>query len=302
MNYNKIACVGAGTIGHSWATLFAMKGLTVNLQDMNDEILSGAMARIKANLTFLVEKEVIKPTEVEATLNRIHPTTSLEEAVIGVEYVQESVAERYEVKKDIFAQMDAATSQETILASSSSFLLMTEIQKVTSHPQRCLLAHPYNPPHMVPVVEIVPGKQTGMEPVNITIEFMRKIGKTPVLLKKEVSGYISNRLQLAIWKEILAMVEEDVATVEDIDLALSAGPGIRWAIMGPSLILHLAGGPGGIDHAIEIAGFMLKEFSPSTIQSWVQGIKEMELVRTKSVEELAKWRDEKLVDLLKILY
>jgi 3-hydroxypropionate dehydrogenase (NADP+) len=180
---------------------------------------------------------------------------------------------------------------------------MSEIQKATTHPERCVLAHPYNPPHLIPVVEVTPGEQTAPETVDVTYKLMQKIGKVPVLLKKEVAGYVSNRLQMALYKEILRIVEEDVASVEDIDLALSAGPGLRWAIMGPSLTFHLAGGPGGIDHFFGMFDFILgQEFGAATIQKVIQGVKAMKMVQTKSMEELVNWRDDKLVALLKILY
>jgi len=301
MGIRRIACVGAGLIGHSWATLFAVKGLSVNLQDLKEETLTEAMTKINSNLKFLAEKDVIKKEEAEAALKRIKTTKSLSKAVRDVDYVQESVFESYEVKKKIFSQMDAEAPPETILASSSSALLMSEIQDATTKPSRCLIAHPFNPPHLIPLVELVPGKKTSPETIKTTYEFMLKIGKVPVVLKKEVLGYIANRLSRRLYEEAVDLVDDGVATVEDVDKALSAGPGIRWAIMGPHLTYHLGGGPGGIEHFFEVFG-KYYNFRPSAVKKVIEGVKETEIVRTKSTEELVRWRDEKLVELLKILY
>ena len=301
MGIRRIACVGAGLIGHSWATLFAVKGLSVNLQDLKEETLTEVMTKINSNLKFLAEKNVIKKEEAEAALKRIKTTTSLSKAVRDADYVQESVFESYEVKKKIFSQMDAEAPPETILASSSSALLMSEIQDATTKPGKCLIAHPFNPPHLIPLVELVPGKKTSPETIKTTYKFMLKMGKVPVVLKKEVLGYIANRLSRRLYEEAVDLVDDGVATVEDVDKALSAGPGIRWAIMGPHLTYHLGGGPGGIEHFFEVFG-KYYNFRPSAVKKVIEGVKETEIVRTKSMEELVRWRDEKLVELLKILY
>jgi len=299
MGIRRIACVGAGLIGHSWATLFAVKGLFVNLQDLKEETLTEAMTRIKSNVKFLAEKGVIRKGEAEAALKRIKTTTSLSEAVRDADYVQESVFESYEVKKKVFSEMDAEAPLEAILASSSSALLMSEIQKATAKPDRCLIAHPFNPPHLIPLVELVPGNKTSPETIKTTYEFMLKLGKVPVVLKKEVLGYIANRLSRRLYEEAVDLVDDGVATVEDVDRALSAGPGIRWAIMGPHLTYHLGGGPGGIEQWFETFG---QDFSSSAAKKVIEGVKEMEIVKKKSMEELVRWRDEKLVELLKIIY
>jgi len=300
MGIRKIACVGAGLIGHSWATLFAVKSMSVNLQDLREEILAEALTKIESNLDFLAEKGVIRSEEAEAALRRIKTTTSLSEAVGDADYVQESVFESYEAKKKVFGEMEAEAPPEAILASSSSALLMSEIQEATAKPDRCLIAHPFNPPHLVPLVELVPGNKTSPETIKTTYEFMLKLGKVPVVLKKEVPGYIANRLSMRLYEEAVDLVDEGVATVEDVDRALSAGPGIRWAIMGPHLTYHLGGGPGGIEHWFETFGKAF--FSPSAAKKVIEGVKEMEIVKTKSMEELVRWRDKKLVELLKIIY
>jgi len=300
MGIRRIACVGAGLIGHSWATFFALKGVSVNLQDLEEEILVEAPTKIKSNLDFLAEKGAIRKGEAEAAIRRIKTTTSLSDAVKNADYVQESVSESYEAKKKVFSEMDAEAPPEAILASSSSALLMSEIQEAATKPERCLIAHPFNPPHLIPLVELVPGNKTSPEAIKTTYEFMLKLGKVPVVLKKEVPGYIANRLSMRLYQEAVDLVDTGVATVEDVDRALSAGPGIRWAIMGPHLTYHLGGGPGGIEHWFETFGKAF--FSPSVAKKVIEGVKSMEIVKTKSMEELVRWRDEKLVELLKIIY
>jgi len=299
MSIRRVACVGAGLIGHSWATLFAVKGLSVNLQDLKQEILAEALTKIKSNVDFLAEKDVIRSEEAKEALRRIKTTTSLSEAVEDADYVQESIFESYEVKTKVFNEMDAEAPPEAILASSSSALLMSEIQEATTKPDRCLIAHPFNPPHLIPLVELVPGNKTSPETIKTTHDFMLKLGKVPVVLKKELLGYIANRLSRRLYEEAVDLVNEGVATVEDVDRALSAGPGIRWAIMGPHLTYHLGGGPRGIEQWFETFG---QDFSPSAAKKVIEGVKEMEIVKTKSMEELVRWRDEKLVELLKTIY
>ena len=298
MDIRRIACVGAGLIGHSWATLFAVKGLSVNLQDLKEETLTEAMTKIKSNVKFLAEKGVIKKVDAGAALKRVKTSTSLSEAVKDADYVQESIFESYKVKKKVFNQMDAEAPPETILASSSSALLMSEIQKATLKQERCLIAHPFNPPHLIPLVELVPGKKTSPETIKTTYELILKMEKVPVVLKKEVQGYIANRLSRRLYEEAVDLVDSGVATVEDVDKALSAGPGIRWAIMGPHLTYHLGGGPRGIEHWFEVFG---RDFRPSAAKKVIDGVNEMEFVKTKSMEELVRWRDEKLVALLEII-
>jgi 3-hydroxybutyryl-CoA dehydrogenase len=152
--------------------------------------------------------------------------------VVDVQLVQESVAENYEIKQQVFKELDSYTQPDAILASSSSGLLMTPIQQVTNHPGRCLIAHPFNPPHLIPLVELVPGDKTDELTVLRMKDFYEKLGKVPVVLKKAVPGHIANRLALALWREAVDLVIQGIASVEDVDKAVSAGPGLRWAVMG----------------------------------------------------------------------
>jgi 3-hydroxypropionate dehydrogenase (NADP+) len=311
MEIVKVACVGTGLIGHSWATLFASKGYMVTIQDQQESTLTRALNRIRSNLDFLARKGLLEEENPQDLLKRINVTTSLSKAVKNVDYVQESVFENYNVKKAVFREMDAAAQKDTIFASSSSGLLITEIQKATTKPDRCLIAHPFNPPHLIPLVELVPGEQTSPEVVNVIFEFMRKIGKVPVVLQREVPGHIANRLSAALWREAIDLVDKGVASVEDVDKALRVGPAIRWALMGVHLTYHLGGGSGGIEQFVD-------NLSPAfsswwkTMDAWtsipssaatkvIEGVREMNLVQTKTREDIENWRDEKILAILKVI-
>lgn len=312
MPIEKVACVGAGLIGRSWATLFAWKGCQVAIQDLDEGTLKQAFSGIGQNLKFLAEVGLLKAGSFEDCSGRVRLTTDLGEAVGDADYVQESVFESYKVKKEVFKSMDAATKDDAILASSSSTLKMTVIQKATMKPERCIVAHPWNPPHLMPLVEIVPGKRTSPEVTKATKEFMTHLGKVPVVQKKEVSGTIGNRLAAAVWREAIDLVHRGVAELEDVDKAVSAGPGIRWAILGPHLSYHLAGGGGGIEYYLRHLGPAMASrwrtlatwtsIPPAAEKKIVQEIRRTKILREKRMEDIAKWRDEKTVALLKILY
>lgn len=304
----KVAVIGAGTIGTSWATLFATKGCQVNLEDVKEECLEEALKTLTCNLELLIGNGLVKE-DPESILNRIFSTTDLSSALKDVDYVQESVSERYEVKKAVFAQMDSMCPQNVILASSSSGLLMSEIQKATRSPQRCIIAHPFNPPHLMPLVELVPGKRTSKEAMEGAYRFYAGMGKTPLRVKKEIPGYIANRLCAALWREAIDLVYKEVASVQDVDLAICKGPGLRWALMGPHLVYHLGGGSGGIQEFIEHLGPAYESWWRSmsnwtsmphlAVEKVVKGVEEE--LGTKSLEELTRWRDDKLLKLLKVI-
>jgi 3-hydroxypropionate dehydrogenase (NADP+) len=208
--------------------------------------------------------------------------------------------------------MDEIAKRDTILASSSSTLNMTVIQKVTNRPERCVVAHPWNPPHLMPLVEIIPGKKTSLECINRTKDFMNNLSRVPIVQKKAVPGTIGNRLAAALWREAIDLVHRGVVEVEDIDKAVSAGPGIRWAILGPHLSYHLGGGKGGIEYYLDHLGPAMERRWKS-LASWtsipplakskiIQGIKDTKIVKELSIDEIKKIRDRKLIKLLKILH
>ena len=190
-----------------------------------------------------------------ASLERLSFTADAGAAAAGADFVQENGPEREDVKHRLFAVLDEAARPEVVLASSSSGLLPSVIARgAPRHPERVLIGHPFNPPHLIPLVEVVPGEKTAQEAVAAAIAFYAAVGKKPIRLRQEVPGHIANRLQAALWQEAYSLVERGVATVADIDTAIANGPGLRWAVLGPFLNQHLSGGPGGIAHILEHLG------------------------------------------------
>ena len=309
MDIQQVACVGAGLIGQEWATLFSSTGFDVILQDVNETILEKSLRGVTSNLMFLEANHILKPGEAEAALKRITTTTRIGEAVGHADYVQESVPDDYTIKKQSFKEMDAAAPDHAILASSSSGLLMTEIQKVTTRPQRCVLVHPILPVYLIPVVEIAGGDQTSPETLSASYDFMKKLGKVPVLLKREVPGYIVNRLQAALLREAIDLIDKDVASAEDVDTAFCLGIGLRDPIIGPFLRTHLAGG--GVERFLEHLSQSYRyrwetmeswtSIPPSAAKKMISGVKEMKVVRTKTLEEIKNWRDKMLIKLLQVV-
>jgi len=310
MEIKFFACVGAGLIGQGWATIFSSKGFQVILQDVTEDILESAIKHITSNLMFFEAKDLLRPGEADATLKRIKTTTHIAEAVGNADYVQESVLDNYDLKKRVFKEMDTSAPNHAILASSSSGLLMSEIQKVTTRPERCVLVHPILPAHLIPTVEIVGGEQTSHETIKMSYECMKNLGKTPVLLNREVPGYIVNRLQAALLREAIDLVDKGVASAEDVDKAFCMGIGLRDPIIGPFLRIHLAGS--GAERFIENYSKSY-QYRWESMETWtsipssaanaiVKGVNEMEVVRTKTLEEISSWRDEMLVKLLKIIH
>jgi 3-hydroxypropionate dehydrogenase (NADP+) len=267
------------------------------------------MKQIKSNLLFLEANDLLQTGKTDVALNKIKTTENFAEAVCQADYIQEAVFDDYEVKKQVFKEMDNRAPKTAILASSTSGLLMTEIQKVVTRPERCVLAHPYLPVHLMPLVEVVGGAQTSSETLTTTYSFIEKIGKTPVLLKKEVPGFIVNRLQSALLREAIDLVDSGVADAEQVDKAFCISAGLRGALIGPLLRAYLAGD--GIER-------FLRNYSRSyqirwkSMASWnsisdraadaiIKSVNEMEIVSTKSLKELKDWRDEMLVKILKLI-
>ena len=250
----KVACIGAGVIGYSWATNFCMKGYPTMLYDISLPALESARDKVYENIDFLAGCGVFTKEEAEASKARLTITTSLEEAVKDVQFMQESGPENYDIKHKILAEIDKYAPKDAIYGSSTSGLLITEIAKNSEYADRCLGAHPYNPPHLIPLVELAKGEKTSEEVVQTAYEFYKMIGKEPIILRKEVLGFISNRLQNALYRELVEIVSRGVCSVEDADRALVFGPGIRWGILGPTLTWQLGGGEGGIKHIFDHIG------------------------------------------------
>src|SRR5712671_2794298 len=251
MSYNKpirrIAIVGAGVIGASWAAEYLARGF--------DVIATDPGPNAEANLRKYIDEAWKDLTNIGlskgASRDRLTFTTDMKEALSKADFVQENGPERPDFKMKLFAQMDDAAPIDSIIASSSSGITPSVMQSNCKHPERVLLGHPFNPPHVVPLVEIVPGSKTSPAAVEQAVRFYTSLGKRPIHLRKEVPGHVGNRLQLALYREVLYLIEQGVLSVAHADDAVSYGPGLRWGIMGPSLQFHLGGGEGGIKHFME---------------------------------------------------
>lgn len=309
VNMKNITCIGAGLIGQGWATVFSARGYAVSLHDRDASVLKEALRQIKLNLLFLEANDLLKTGQTDTALNRIKTTANLSEAVSEADYIQEAVFDNYEIKKRIFKQMDARAPKTAIIASSTSGLLMTEIQKAVARPGRCVLAHPFLPVHLLPLVEVVGGEQTSPGALATTCDFMEKIGKTPVMLKKEVPGYIVNRLQSALLREAIDLVDSGVADAEQVDKAFCISAGLRGPVIGPLLRAYLAGD--GMERFIEnyAQSYRIRWESMATWNSIsdraadaaIKSVNAMKLVRTKSLKEIKTWRDEMLVKILQVI-
>jgi 3-hydroxyacyl-CoA dehydrogenase len=234
----RIAIVGTGIIGASWAALYLARGF--------DVVATDPAPNAEADLRFYIDKTWKELTVLglspKASPDHLTFTRDMKKALSDADFVQESGPERAEFKIKLLADMDETTPVDSIIASSSSELTMSEMQSVCAHPERCVIGHPFNPPHLIPLVEIVGGEKTSPEAIQQAISFYASIGKKPVHLRKEVVGHVANRLQAALYREVAYLVEQDVLSVSDTDVAVCRGPGLRWGVMGPNLLFHLGGG------------------------------------------------------------
>ncbi|WP_413458228.1 3-hydroxyacyl-CoA dehydrogenase NAD-binding domain-containing protein [Herbaspirillum huttiense] len=297
----RVAVVGTGVIGASWAAYFLARGLEVTATDPMPEAeakLRAAVARHWPSLELLGLAPGASP-------ERLRFCASLEEAIDGADFVQENGPEREDLKIELFRRMDAALPARVVLASSSSGLLMSKVQAACRHPGRVVLGHPFNPPHLIPLVEVIGGAQSSPEAVQAALDFYTAIGKKAIHVRKEVKGHIANRLQAALWREAFHLVEQGVASTEDIDTAIAYGPGLRWALMGPYLNLHMSGGEGGIGHMLDHLGPPIESWwadlgTPSITDALKAQIRAgvEEQMSGKTSGDIAAERDQLLVQLL----
>jgi carnitine 3-dehydrogenase len=302
-----VAVIGAGLTGASWAGLFASAGLEVRIYDVDATRLPGAVERA-TNAAFLLARNGLADS-IAASRGRstLAGVASFTEAVDGVTHVQECVREDLELKREVFAALDEAAPADALLCTSSSGLSIGQIQTAVGRPERCLAAHPYNPPHLVPLVELAPGPLTSAEAMTRAADFYTAVGKKPIVLTQDVPGYVANRLSAALWREAIDLVLRGVATVEDVDLAISCGPGLRWAAMGPHLLYDLGGGEQGIrghiEHLTATKEGMLRDlatwttFPPETGEALAEGLAREKGGRTYA--ELTAERDQLLIAYLK---
>jgi len=248
MSYDKpirrIAVVGTGVIGASWAAQYLARGLDVVATDP----APNAEQKLRAYVDEAWKDLASIGLAPGAARERLSFTTDLRQALANADFVQENGPERPDFKIKLYAEMDAAAPPDSLIASSSSGITPSVMQSNCGHPERVLLGHPFNPPHIVPLVEIVPGARTAPAAVEQAVRFYTSLGKKPIVLRKEVPGHVANRLQLALYREVLYLVEQGVVSVADADAAVSWGPGLRWGLMGPNLQFHVGGGAGGMQH------------------------------------------------------
>jgi carnitine 3-dehydrogenase len=297
----RIAIVGTGVIGASWAAYYLAHGFDVVATDPGPN----AEANLRKYVDDAWESLSAIGLSSAASRDRLYFTINIKEATASADFVQENAPERPDFKIKLFADLDDATPPDSIIASSSSGITMDVIQSGCKRPERCVIGHPFNPPHIIPLVEVVGGAKTSEETIERAIEFYAAIGKKPVRLYKALPGHVANRFQAALYKEVLYLVQAGVLSVEDADTAISYGPGLRWGVMGPSLQWHLGGGPNGIHHFMEhlmppLAG-MIKTLSTPDVtdalkQSVVDGVTKE--AGTRSVDDLARRENEVLVGLL----
>lgn len=253
----QVAVIGAGVIGGSWAACFLAQGHDVRAADP----APGAEASLRRAVAAHWPAMEAMGLAPGASPDRLRFMLSAEDAAASADFVQENGPERLDAKRDLFARLDAAAAPHVVLASSSSTLMMSEVQDACAHPGRVLLGHPFNPPHLIPLVEVCGGRDTTEDAVAAAMAFYAACGKHPIRLRREMRGHVANRLQAALWQEAIHLVREGVTSVADIDAAIAHGPGLRWALLGPFLNLHLSGGPGGIGH-------MLDHLGPPTEAMW----------------------------------
>ena len=300
----RIAIIGTGVIGASWTALFLAKGLQVVATDIAPNAEAALRQFVEAAWPAL-KRLGLAPRASQSDLKF---TPDLTQAIADVDLVQENGPERIDFKQKLYGQLDELLPAHVIIGSSSSGLTMSEIQKgAATHPERCVIAHPFNPPHLIPLVEIVGGAKTSEATIHRAAEFYTSIGQRTVRLNREMPGHVANRLQAALAREVYYLVAEGVVSASDVDTALSWGPGLRWGIMGNMMLNHLGGGPGGIEHFFhQFSGPMTAwwktlgspELTPEVQKKLVNSVHSE--AGSRSIDDLAAERDEVLLGLIEL--
>jgi carnitine 3-dehydrogenase len=303
MQGRTVAIIGTGVIGASWATCFLAHGLDVIASDP----APGAEDRLRAQIDRQWTGAEALGLTAGASRDRLRFVADVREAVQAAAFVQESGPERLDLKRTLFAALDEAAPAETVLASSSSGIPASEFQTACRHPERVLIGHPFNPPHLIPLVEVVGGSLTSPQAVASALEFYTSMGRRPIHIRKELKGFVTNRLQAALWREAYGLVHAGVASVEDIDAAIANGPGLRWALLGPFATQHLSGGEGGIAHVLKHLGppmdgywqdLLPTRLTPEVTEAVLAGSREE--TADWNLDEVVRERDAALVALLQL--
>jgi len=299
----RIAVVGAGTIGASWAALFVAHGLQVAVHDPAEDTEPRVRVFVERARPALEQLGLVRNPQAGRLTFHADPATAVE----GARLVQESGPENLTAKRALLERMEQGLAPDTVVASSTSGLLPSDLQAGRIGPERYLVGHPFNPPHLIPLVELVGGRATDPAVLDRTAAFYESLGKRPIRIRREVPGHVANRMQVALYREAIHLVLEGVASVEDVDAAIAYGPGLRWAIMGPHMLHHLAGGEGGLRHLLEHIGPGIEswwndlgrpDLTPDVIDRLVLAF---EPGRPRSIDALAAERDALLIALLQSL-
>ncbi len=299
----RVAVIGTGTIGASWTALFLAAGHEVAASDPAEGAEDRLRAQVAANWGDLETLGVASGSSDNALMSltfHADPAAAAEGAMV----VQENAPERIEVKRKLLAQLETALSPDALILSSTSGLKPTDMQRDMAHPERLVVGHPFNPPHLIPLVEIVGGARTSEQAIAEAVRFYEGVGKQPIRLNREITGHVANRLQAALWREAVYLAREGVASVADIDRAMTGALGIRWALMGPHLTFHLGGGPGGMESFVRNLGPAVESWwadlgdatlDDETRRVLVDGMAETE---GRDVEALARARNAALLRIL----
>ncbi|MEJ0045093.1 MAG: L-carnitine dehydrogenase [Rhodospirillales bacterium] len=300
----RIALIGTGVIGAGWAARCLAHGFDVLAWDPAPNAEQNLRAKILNAWPALTRQGLAEGADPA----RLQFVADLEDAVRDADFIQESAPEVEDLKRSLLARVDAAARPNVVIASSSSGLLPTRFQADCRHPGRVLVGHPFNPVYLLPLVEVLGGAATDAAALDEATAFYRRIGMRPLRVRTEIPGYISDRLQEALWREILHMVAEGVATTDELDDAIRFGPGLRWSFMGTCLIFHMAGGDAGMRHMLEQFGPALKlpwtkleapELTDELIDRMVAGT--MAQAGGRSVAELERYRDDALISVMETL-
>jgi carnitine 3-dehydrogenase len=299
----RIAIVGTGVIGASWAAYYLARGFDVVATDPGPQA-EASLRKYVDDAWPLLKQVGLSP---DASRDRLTFSADMKRALAEADWVQENAPERPDFKIKLFAQIDEATPPNSVIASSSSGITMDVIQSGCKRPERCVIGHPFNPPHVVPLVEVVGGAKTSESTIERAMSFYAEIGKKPVRLYKALPGHVANRFQAALYREVLYLVQQGVLSVADADVAVCYGPGIRWGVMGPSLQWHVGGGQGGIQHFMEhlmdpLAAMMKSLGTPDITPQLKQTVVDAVLKEAagRSVEQLAREENAVLSGLLKL--
>jgi L-gulonate 3-dehydrogenase len=301
-----VALVGCGLIGRGWIILFANAGYLIRVYDESEQALSRGAEAVRANLDLLEQEGMID--SAEDLLNRVRFCSTLAEAVAGAEFVQESVHEMRESKRSVFLELGRLAAPDAVLASSCSTIPPEQFLEDVDHRERCLIAHPFSPPHLIPLVELVPTRWTSESTLLRTRELMVELGQVPVLIRKAVVGFAVNRLQAAVINEALSLVDEGVISPADLDLCMSQGLGLRWAFLGPFETMELNAPKGFKEYVAKFGGVYRsildtmhadRAWSAKAIDA-VESWRRAELPAEADVTRRRLWRDHQLMKLAKL--